>query len=197
MRKKTILIPMLLVLFSFCWLAGPAASAANRSEPRSAGQLDIDVARLEMRIHDLINQERKNAGLPTLAWSQPLQRIARDYSQDMATRNFFSHVDPEGRTFVQRYRRAGFKCAVRKSFFSISLGGENIAYNTISGAIVHRKGQAMTSWEAEEQFAAAVVRQWMTSASHRRNILTRYFRQEGIGVAMGKNGKVLITQNFC
>lgn len=194
MRKKIILMPMLLVLLSLCWLAGPAASAAGRSESRSDGQPDIDVARLESRIHDLINLERRNAGLPPLAWSQPLQWIARNYSQDMATRNFFSHVDPEGRTFVQRYRRAGFRCAVRKSFFSLSLGGENIAYNHLSSAIVRRNGQ---SWEAEEQLAAAVVRQWMTSPSHRRNILTRYFREEGIGVAMGKNGKVLITQNFC
>lgn len=198
MRKKTILIPLLLVLFSFCWLAGPVASAAARSESRTAGQPAIDVARLESRIHDLINLERKNAGLPPLAWNQTLQRIARNYSQDMAMRNFFSHIDPEGRTFIQRYRRAGFKCAVRKSFFSISLGGENIAYNHLSSAIVRRNGQTtMTSWDAEEQLAAAVVRQWMTSASHRRNILTRYFRQEGIGVAMGEDGKVLITQNFC
>jgi uncharacterized protein YkwD len=200
MRKKTICIPMLLVLFSFCWLAGPVASAAARNESRSVGQPAIDVARLEMRIHDLINQERKNAGLPTLAWSQPLQQIARNYSQDMATRNFFSHIDPEGRNFVQRYRRAGFKCAVRTGFFfgiRTNLGGENIAYNHLSSAIVHRKGQTMTSGEAEEQFAAAVVRQWMTSSSHRQNILTRHYRREGIGVAIGKNGKVLITQNFC
>lgn len=187
---------MLLVLFSFCWLAGPVASAATRNESRSAGQPAIDVARLEMRIHDLINQERKNAGLPELAWNQALQQIARDYSQDMATRNFFSHTDPEGRNFVQRYRRAGFKCAIRKGFFfgvSTILGGENIAYNHLSSAIVRRNGQA----DAEAQFAAAVVRQWMTSPGHRRNILTRHYQREGIGVAIGKNGKVLITQNFC
>lgn len=186
---------MLLVLFS-CWLAGPVASAATRNESRSAGQPAIDVARLESRIHDLINQERKDAGLPELAWNQTLQQIARDYSQDMATRNFFSHTDPEGRTFVERYRRAGFKCAIRKGFFfgmSTNLGSENIAYNHLSSAIVRRHGQA----DAEGQFAAAVVRQWMTSPGHRRNILTRYFRREGIGVAIGRDGKVLVTQNFC
>jgi uncharacterized protein YkwD len=37
----------------------------------------------------------------------------------------------------------------------------------------------------------------MGSSGHRRNILTRHFRREGIGVAIGKDGKVLITQNFC
>jgi len=196
MRKKTILIPTLLVLFSCCCLAGPVASAATRSESRSAGQPAVDIARLESRIHDLINLERKNAGLPDLEWNQTLQQIARDYSQDMATRNFFSHTDPEGRTFVERYRRAGFKCAIRKGFLfgiSTNLGGENIAYNHLSSAIVRRNGQA----DAEEQLAAAVVRQWMTSPGHRRNILTRHFRREGIGVAIGKDGKVLVTQNFC
>jgi uncharacterized protein YkwD len=37
----------------------------------------------------------------------------------------------------------------------------------------------------------------MSSSGHRRNILTRHYRREGIGVAIGKDGKVLVTQNFC
>lgn len=197
MRKKTILLPMLLVLLSFCWLSGPVANAATRSGSRSGGQPAIDVARLEKRIHTLINLERKNAGLPTLAWNQTLNQIARNYSRDMATRHFFSHTDPEGRSFSERYRRGGFTCAIRTSRNTTQLGGENIAYNNLYSAITRRNGRTTTSWNTEEQIAAAVVRQWMSSTGHRRNILTRHYLREGIGVAIGKDGKVLVTQNFC
>lgn len=192
MRGKTILIPVLLVLVSFCWLAAPVASAAARS-----GQPAIDVARLEQRIHALINVERKREGLPALAWNSSLHRIARNYSRDMVARRFFSHTDPDGRSFSERYRHAGFRCAIRTGRTTTNLGGENIAYNNLYRSMTRRNGRTTVSWNTEEQLAAAVVRQWMGSSGHRRNILTRHFRQEGIGVAIGKDGKVLITQNFC
>ena len=183
---------MLLTLLSFCWLTGSVASAATRR-----GQPAIDASRLEKRIHTLINLERKKAGLPTLAWNQTLQRVARNYSRDMATRHFFSHTDPEGRNFTERYRRGGFTCAIKTSKNTTQLGGENIASNNLYSAISWRNGRTTTSWNTEQQIAAAVVRQWMSSPGHRRNILTRHFWREGIGVAIGKDGKVLVTQNFC
>ncbi|MCG2823666.1 MAG: CAP domain-containing protein [Desulfobulbaceae bacterium] len=208
MRKKTILIPMLLVLLSFSWLFEATASAPPprilppSEPPPGVPRLDehpaVDVAsRLENRIHDLINLERQRAGLPPLAWNRSLHQIARSYSQDMARRRFFSHTDPEGRNFTDRYRRAGFNCASKINRFTKSLGGENIAYNNLYPSIARQDGPTATSRNTEEQLATAVVRQWMTSAGHRRNILTPYFRQEGIGVAIGKDGKVMATQNFC
>lgn len=181
MRGKTILI--LLALAGLCWLSAPVASAAARS----GGQAVIDVVLLEKRIHALVNQERKKAGLPTLEWSHVLQGIARGHSRDMATRHFFSHNDPEGHDFKDRYRQAGFTCSVRAGFLKSLLGGENLAWNTLGG----RNGRT------EEQLAATVVRLWMESPGHRRNILTRHFRREGIGVFIGADGKVLTTQNFC
>ena len=208
MRKKTFLISMLLVLLSFSWLSEATASAPPPrilrptepppSMPRSDEHPAIDVAtRLENRIHDLINLERHRAGLPPLAWNRSLHQIARNYSQDMARRRFFSHTDPEGHDFIDRYQRAGFNCASKISRFTKSLGGENIAYNNLYPSIARQDERTVTSRNTEEQLAAAVVRQWMMSAGHRRNILTPYFQQEGIGIAIGKDGKVLVTQNFC
>jgi uncharacterized protein YkwD len=208
MRKKTILLPVLLVLLSFCRLSeavaagapppsDPPPSVTRPGAPRPGRQPVIDVSRLEKRIHALINRERKKAGVPTLGWNQTLQQIARNHSRNMATRRFFSHTDPEGRNFSERYRRGGFKCAIKTSRYTTQLGGENIAYNNLSSAITRRNGRTTTSWNTEEQIAAAVVGQWMSSSGHRRNILTRHYRREGIGVAIGKDGKVLVTQNFC
>lgn len=187
---------MLLVLLSFSWLAGTAVSA-TRNGSRSSGQPAIDVARLEKRIHSLINQERENAGLPALAWNQALQQIARNHSRKMATQHFFSHTDPEGRNFTERYRQGGFTCAIKTDRYTTQLGGENIAYNNLYSGITWRNGRTTTSWNTEAQIADAVVQQWMTSPGHRQNILTPHFRREGIGIAIGKDGKVLVTQNFC
>lgn len=193
MRKKIILIPMLLALVGFCWLAGPVTSAAAPSGGHSA----VDVVLLEKLIHAFVNQERQRAGLPPLAWSSALQQIARGHSRDMAIRHFFSHTDPEGRNFVNRYRRAGFNCATRTGLLTISRGGENLAWNRPYRSVVRRQGKTVITWKTEEQIAAAVVQIWMESPSHRRNILTRHYRREGIGVAIGADGKVLTTQNFC
>jgi len=70
----------------------------------------IYLEELEKRIHDLVNQERKKQGLGSLDWNSKLSRIARLHSQDMASRNYFSHDSLEGRNFNDRYRQQGFSC---------------------------------------------------------------------------------------
>lgn len=147
MRKEAILIPMLFMLLSFCWLPEAVAAGAQPScnpppsetlpsAPASGEQPGIDVARLESRIHDLVNLERRRFGLPELAWNRALNQIARNYSRNMATQRFFSHTDPEAHRFTDRYWRDGFNCAPRMSRKSLlSLGGENIAYNSLCRAI--------------------------------------------------------------
>ena len=194
--RRTTIIPILLLL-CLCWQAGPAVGAMPRKESRSARQPTIDAARLEKKIHALINQERKKAGLSALAWDDRLRRIARDYSQEMASGGFFSHSDPEGRDFSDRYQAAGYDCAIPSGLRTLCLGGENLAQNTIYRAIVQRKGKTTYRWNTEAQLAAQVVRQWMASEGHRRNILTRFYRRQGIGVTVAKDGKVYITENFC
>jgi len=37
----------------------------------------------------------------------------------------------------------------------------------------------------------------MKSPGHRKNILTPYWKKEGIGVHIGPDDKVYVTQNFC
>lgn len=193
MRKT----PFILLLLCLCWQAGPAVGAASRKVSRGSGQPAIDAARLEKKIHALVNQERKKAGLTALAWDDRLRHIARDYSQEMATGGFFSHSDPEGRDFSDRYQAAGYDCATPSGPRTLCLGGENLARNNLCRAIVRQKGRTTYRWNTEAQLAAEVVRQWMASEGHRRNILTGYFRRQGIGVSVAKDGKVYVTENFC
>jgi uncharacterized protein YkwD len=198
MQRTLLSLAAIFCLFSLALLPGISpATAASRSPRQTTAQPDIDVSRLEMKIHDRINRERKDAGLPALAWNRKLQGIARDYSRDMATRNFFSHYCPEGQSFSKRYQKAGFNCAVRTGLRTTSLGGENIALQYLYSSFGQRDGKRFTNWKTEEQIAAEVVRQWMASAGHRKNILSRDFLQEGIGCHLSQDGTVLITENFC
>lgn len=186
--RKSKLVAILLLWGLLCGLPGLAAAAPK---PR------VDVGRLEQRIHILINQERERAGLRPLAWDSALQRIARGHSRNMASARFFSHTDPQGRDFSDRYRQAGYRCAIPLGLLTTGLGGENIAQNNLYRGFVRSRGRTTYQWNTEEQIAAEVVRLWMGSAGHRRNILTGSFRREGIGVAIAADGKVYITENFC
>ena len=89
----------------------------------------------------LTNQVRASYGLPAFRRDARLDVAARLHSQDMATRNFFAHITPDGLTPSDRAAAQGY----------LTGAGENIAngYPT----------------------ATAVVLAWMASAGHCRNIL--------------------------
>lgn len=159
-------------------------------------QPKINVSRLEKRIHDLVNGERRKQGLSPLTWDDRLGRIAREYSKDMSRRNFFSHDAPGGGDFSDRYKRAGYECAIRQQGV-IHLGAENILLNHLYDKVTTVNGVPYYDWNSEEKIAETTVKGWLGSPGHRKNILTPYWRNEGIGVFIAPDDKVYITQNFC
>ncbi len=152
--------------------------------------------RLEKKIHALLNRERVKHGLAALSLDADLQGIARRHSQDMARRNYFSHDDPEGRSFSDRYRAAGFVCRVRTGS-AFCTGAENISQFYSDSILLHEGGVTVLDSSAEDAVAESVVRGWMNSRRHRENILAPYFRRQGIGIALSDDGKVYVTENFC
>ncbi|MEU3853134.1 CAP domain-containing protein [Streptomyces sp. NPDC029554] len=125
----------------------PGASAALSGESAAAAQ-----------VLSLVNQERAKVGCSPVAANSALTDLAQSYSEDMASRGFFDHTDPDGRTPWDRAEKAGIS----------NLGGENIA-----------RGQA----DAE-----AVMDAWMNSPGHRANILNCDFKTLGVGVELGSGG---------
>ncbi|GAA0213128.1 hypothetical protein GCM10010492_08630 [Saccharothrix mutabilis subsp. mutabilis] len=115
------------------------------------------------RVVELVNEARAAAGCPGLKVDQRIVNAAQAHSTDMATRGYFSHDTPEGVDFAERMRAAGYP----------NPGGENIAqgYRT----------------------PEAVMKGWMNSEGHRRNILNCGFT--AIGVGLDTNGHYW-TQNF-
>lgn len=104
------------------------------------------------QVFALVNQARAHAGCPALADNPHLDTAARQHSDDMANRHYFSHTTPEGVTFDKREIAAGYA----------NPGGENIA-------------QGQTS-------AQQVMTAWLNSPGHRANILNCGFVAIGIGV---------------
>jgi uncharacterized protein YkwD len=107
-------------------------------------------AGLAAQVVALVNQNRPSRCPVTV--DDRLTASAQGHSTDMANRNYFSHTTPEGVTFDQRIKTAGYPRP----------GGENIA-----------KGQ---------RTAESVMDAWMDSPGHRRNIENCDFKTIGVGV---------------
>ncbi len=183
-------------ILSALFSCAPPPSRTNYGVITQRPQPKVDFAVLEKQIHVLINNERRIRGLPLLAWDDSLKDIARKHSRDMSKRNYFDHVSPEGHDFRYRYQQGGYSCQVQVDN-AIYLGAENIALNNLYDSITTVNGRVYHEWNSQEKIANTTVEGWMKSAGHRKNILTPYWRREGIGVIIAPDDKVYITQNFC
>ncbi len=193
-------LSLALILLS-CSLTALSCAPSPSPVPRDHGRAHaprpvVGSDDLEVRIHALINRERERHGLAPLAHDDRLSRIARSHSCDMARRGYFSHESPEGSDFSDRYREARYACSIQAGS-TYYLGAENIALNNLYASVRTVKGTAYYEWSTAEEIARTTVQGWMGSAGHRKNILTPHWGREGIGVCIGPDGRVYITQNFC
>lgn len=130
---------------------------SRESFKRRTGHL-ADPDRLRIEMLERINAERRKAGQRPLRASPTLQRAAQSHAEDMLARSFYGHESPDGKTPAERAHSAGYRSG------SVA---ENIA-----------RGQ----FSVEE-----VMKGWMESEVHRRNILAPSFSEVGFGFANGKN----------
>jgi uncharacterized protein YkwD len=145
--------------------AVPAPAAAGSGHPCGpiraiAGE--ASQATVESAVLCLLNRHRARHRLKPLKSNRRLVRAARAHAQDMVARQFFSHVSPEGRDFLFRIRATGYTRARRW------IVGENIAWGS-----------------HELSMPEVIVRNWMTSPTHRRNVLSRRFREIGVAASWG------------
>jgi uncharacterized protein YkwD len=156
-------VAAVLAIAALCAAPSPAAGQGTGcSFTRSAATAEPEPS-VRTALRCLVNTERQRHGLPTLHSSARLNAAADAHSADMVARGYFAHVTPEGRSVTERVRATGY------------LGGsddwalgEDIGWGT---------GSASTP--------AAIFRAFMNSPPHRRVILTREFRQIGVGVSPG------------
>jgi uncharacterized protein YkwD len=117
----------------------------------------------ESEVLELTNQERAKVGLRPLTWDENLARAARYHANDMAHDAYFDHESYDRKD--GRLVRLGIEFA-RIRRFDGKGSAENIAL--------------MPTDSAEE-----VVRRWMASPSHRRNILNGANVRVGIAFCGG------------
>ena len=106
------------------------------------------------QVADLVNRERRRYGLKKLVGDVQLSQVASGHARDMYKQNYFSHQSLDGRTMSDRLHEGNV---------NYRAAGENIA-----------RGQ---------QTAERVMKAWMNSPGHRRNILSPKFGKIGIARA--------------
>ena len=121
---------------------------------------DCGISRLRETVLQQVNVARAAArscgakamhAVPTLAWSKALAEAAEHHSVDMAARNYFDHVTPEGRRVGQRVSAQGYKWKTV---------GENLAGGDAS--------------------VARVLAGWLKSPEHCANLMNAAYSEIGV-----------------
>lgn len=127
----------------------------------------VDDSNWEDEILRLTNEIRSQYGLCELIGDASLARVGREHCMDMAAREYFDHINPEGKDPFERMHDAGIWAGY---------AGENIAAGQID--------------------PADVVNAWMNSDEHRENILTPEFTRMGAALYRGGNYGTYWAQEF-
>ena len=162
----------------------------------------IDLHQLELTIHHNTNEARRSKGLPELDWNEEISTIARSHSEDMAQNAYFSHVNKKGESASERATRLGFSGIQTNKNYAVVGIGENLfathryeEYVVIQDSLLDQQTYKV-KWKEMDVIAQEAVDAWLQSLPHRNNLLSTAYSAQGIGVSIGSNGTVFVTQNL-
>jgi uncharacterized protein YkwD len=143
-------------------LAGPIASAAAC---KGAGQTPTQqtAAQAKRAVICLINHRRARVHLRKLHGNRLLTQAAEVHSASMNTLNYFAHDSSSDGSPVSRISATGYMSGA--SFWTV---GENLGWG-VGGESTPRK----------------LVAAWLASPEHRSVMLSRSFREIGLGLVPG------------
>ena len=161
-------------------LLARAAVRQSAARPSGAAAPKSILSALEADIVARINAQRGARGLRSLRVSRRLTAAAEYHSHEMGVFGFFEHTSRNGAPFWRRLER--FYPSGR-GYWSV---GENIF------------------WESPDTTGSSAVHEWMMSAPHRENILTREWREVGVAAlhfasapgAFGGREATIVTADF-
>jgi uncharacterized protein YkwD len=162
---------LLLPIAAVVALAVPGVASAQSpgcpgadQEPTAAS---LDVARDATLC--LLNAERRGRGMRALRQNRQLRDAAEAYSREMVEQRFFAHVSAAtGSTLRERVSATDY----------------------LKGADGWQLGENLAWGSGELSTPARTVEAWMRSPGHKENILTRRFREIGIGIVPGAPARV-------
>jgi uncharacterized protein YkwD len=154
-------------------VASPAGAAADR--PAAA------MRSLEQDVLASINALRSEHGLAPLRLSSALSAAARQHSNEMASRGYFSHDSANGSSFDHRIAR--FYPMGGRRYWSV---GENLL------------------WSSPDVDADRALDMWLNSPHHRKNMLTARWREIGLSAVhvtsapgtYGSREVTIVTSDF-
>ncbi|MGA8234843.1 MAG: CAP domain-containing protein [Candidatus Acidiferrales bacterium] len=166
------------ILVVMVGLSTSKATAAPTPKAVSASIAVTSSASAELEMFQLLNNDRTapaqaaEAGpnAHPLSWDPKLAAVARARAQELANGATFQHVTADGLQPWDRLSKAGVQW--------VSMG-ENLAV-----------GQSIAQAEA------AFMNEAKFQDNHRGNIVNKTFTSVGIGIAVGQDGTLYITEEF-
>lgn len=122
------------------------------------------------KLYQLINEQRQKNNLPSFSLNSNLSLAAQKKAENMFQENYWSHYSPDGKAPWDFILDANYK---------YEYAGENLAKNFL--------------------FSNGVVDAWMSSTTHRDNILKKEYTEVGYAIVNGTlNGEqtTLVVQMF-
>tara|TARA_S200000501_G_scaffold254834_1_gene238806 strand:+ start:17 stop:745 length:729 start_codon:yes stop_codon:yes gene_type:complete len=169
----------------------------------------IDYPLLHAAVFYCTNIERIKKARAALKWSLNLEIAAYNHSKAMVEKNFFDHLSDK--KIEKRYKSAG----ILNPIFAENIATEfGLKYKKGNEYYTHEKnssinGEFRFSYKNDEanllpfhsylSFAKELVKSWMKSNGHRKNILSTNGLELGVGVYFkNENGFPMFysTQNF-
>jgi uncharacterized protein YkwD len=171
-NAKLYTVGMALLLISFSIL--PIIVISARADESKTVLSDTELQNLRQLIFDKTNVERSKAGFKNLILTTDLTRVSQQHTKNMCEKNIFQHESnklPEGwRTLIDRMK-----------IVQVNSGAENIALRT---------------FDKPEYWSSAIVKGWMESKGHKKNILNPEFKYIGLGILPCGKNIVYATQFF-
>ncbi len=166
-----------------------AASPPTTPAPTVAAARNDKIDRMVAEIYRGINEARVARGLKPLTEDANLMNIAQIRSNDMITRDYFSHTDPKTGAVL-------FQELLGEERYPYMFAGENIAEIRNQGAFVPAAFTVYARYTAED-LAQQFVNGWINSPDHYENIVNPHFRRTGIAIGVSLDGtRVVATQVF-
>jgi len=166
-RKIVFVASLALLVAATLALAGPLTGTAGASACKRWGSdmpRHLSHRHARKAVSCLLNRKRANHGLRHLKRNGSLKHAAQRHNHYMKGHRCFSHECPGERSVLSRLQAVDYITGGLRAWRY----GENIAYG----------GRNLGT-------AKAIVRAWMHSPAHKRNILDPRFRQIGIGFNRG------------
>jgi uncharacterized protein YkwD len=145
-------LTILAAMLLACGEGGASTASSVASRTRAPAPTTGPTDREVVSFVKLVNAHRRSLGLSALVWDSRAAAVAKAHSRDMLNQHYFSHKSLDGRSTWDRLAARGV---------TYSEAGENIAWGQGTGR--------------------DVLRAWLRSPGHRKNIERGSYTHHGVG----------------